>query len=165
MDILDVKPSTISHPPSIDSPFSELNMLSSGMIMTPDLQPTSSSVTSHLDSRSYDDAIMCTSSADYPPNIAISPGSCKSPFCCTSPGFCNFPYHHHHGRRGWVSIRTDCDSVALSCTKLIIVSLLFEINHKGWASYFSLMFTLAVASTDTANCLQRSPYSDTCQTP
>ena len=31
---------------------------------------------------------------DYPPNIAISPGSCKSAFSCTSPGFCNFPSHN-----------------------------------------------------------------------
>ena len=40
-----------------------------------------------------DDVIMSTSGGDYPPNIAISPGSCKSPYCCTSPGFCNFPFH------------------------------------------------------------------------
>ena len=42
-----------------------------------------------------DDVIMATSGGDYPPNIAISPGSCKSPYCCTSPGFCNFPFHKY----------------------------------------------------------------------
>ncbi|CAK8694148.1 unnamed protein product [Clavelina lepadiformis] len=47
------------------------------------------------DSRTVDDVIMSSSGVDYPPNIAISPGSCKSPYCCTSPGFCNFPYHNY----------------------------------------------------------------------
>ncbi|XP_039248382.2 uncharacterized protein LOC120326204 [Styela clava] len=36
-----------------------------------------------------------SSPLEYPPNVAISPGSCKSPYSCTSPGFCNFPYHNH----------------------------------------------------------------------
>ena len=47
------------------------------------------------DNRKADDVIMSSSGIDYPPNIAISPGSCKSPYCCTSPGFCNFPFHNY----------------------------------------------------------------------
>ena len=56
-------------------------------------------VTSSQDTRMADDVIMSTSDNSFPPNIAISPGSCKSPYFCTSPGFCNFPFHNYKPRR------------------------------------------------------------------
>ena len=51
-----------------------------------------------LEDSFIDDVTITSSATDYPPNVAISPGSCKSPYCCTSPGFCNFPFHHTKGR-------------------------------------------------------------------
>lgn len=44
------------------------------------------------------DVAVTSTTKDYPPNIAITPGSCKSPYCCTSPGFCNFPFHNYKNR-------------------------------------------------------------------
>nr|CAB3243422.1 Fli/ERG4 [Phallusia mammillata] len=103
MDALDVKPTIASQTSVIDNPFIDLNMLSNN-IMFGESTPATSSMP---DNRTIDDVIMCSSAGDYPPNIAISPGSCKSPFCCTSPGYCNFPYHNHNHRNNSHSSHLD----------------------------------------------------------
>ena len=76
--------------------------------------PATSSVSP--DNRFADDVIMSSSGIDYPPNVAISPGSCKSPYCCTSPGFCNFPYHHYKARH-FATTGNDVTHDAISRTR------------------------------------------------
>ncbi|XP_078484079.1 transcription factor protein [Ciona intestinalis] len=92
MDVMDLSPHVTSHVDPSERHFMGLDMTPNSAVVTPDVH---ASTTSSQDTRNADDVIMSSSGIDYPPNIAISPGSCKSPFCCTSPGYCNFPYHNH----------------------------------------------------------------------
>jgi len=64
------------------------------------------STTLHDHYRINGDIVSSSSTSDFPPNIAISPGSCKSPFCCTSPGYCNFPFHNIENRLQFSSTST-----------------------------------------------------------
>lgn len=94
---------------------SEFNSLSRDTNVDINLSTTgalvkSESKVSSRDKMSFDEAILSTSSNDFPPNIAISPGSCKSPYCCTSPGFCNFPFHTFKTRHFSASSAIDRNS-------------------------------------------------------
>uniref|UniRef100_H2YIJ4 PNT domain-containing protein n=1 Tax=Ciona savignyi TaxID=51511 RepID=H2YIJ4_CIOSA len=93
MDVMDISPHVTSqHMDPTESHYLGLDLTTNSNMLAAEMHTTAST---SQKTRNADDVIMSTSGMDYPPNIAISPGSCKSPFCCTSPGFCNFPYHNH----------------------------------------------------------------------
>ena len=93
------------------------NQLELDLSLNHHLERQQSSSSTVQDCIRADDVIMSTSGGDYPPNIAISPGSCKSPYSCTSPGFCNFPFHKFKTPHCATSTSRDITHDVLSKTK------------------------------------------------